>query len=125
LSQLPDQPLQLPQPLRSRLQDETGPSEQRKRPCFDQLWHGNLQEDSQAMVILLQMGSVEPRGHEVTFQGHFQRPNADQYRGTTSPSQGGLGHYRYLNGPVYSLSRDQRTAYVAATIQRILEFLEL
>jgi hypothetical protein len=40
------------------------------------------------------MGSVEPRGHEVTFQGHFQGPNADQYQGTTSPSPGGLGHYQ-------------------------------
>jgi hypothetical protein len=53
LSQLLDQLLQLPQPPRSRPQDEVGPSEQRKRPCFDQLWHGNLQEDSQTMVILL------------------------------------------------------------------------
>jgi hypothetical protein len=31
------------------------------------------------MVILLQLGSVEPGGHEVTFQGHFQGSNADQY----------------------------------------------
>jgi hypothetical protein len=31
------------------------------------------------MVILLQVGSVEPGGHEVVFQGHFQGPNADQY----------------------------------------------
>jgi hypothetical protein len=77
------------------------------------------------MVILLQVGSEEPEGHEVTFQSHFQGPNADQYRGTTSPSQGGLSHYRYLNGPVYPLSRDQRAAYVAATIQQILEFLEI
>jgi hypothetical protein len=71
------------------------------------------------------VGSIEPGGHEVTFQGHFQGRNADQYRGTNSPSQGGLGHYQYLNGPVYPLSRDQRAAYVAATIQRILAFLEM
>jgi hypothetical protein len=94
LSQLSNQPLQPPQPPRSRPQDEAGPSEQRKRPCFDQLWHGNLQKDSRAILTLLQMGSVEPRGHEVTFQGHFQGPNADQYQGTTSPSPGGLGHYQ-------------------------------
>jgi hypothetical protein len=67
LSQLPDQPLQLPQPPRNRPQDEAGPSEQRKRPRFDQLWHGNLQEDSRVMVILLQVGNVEPGGHEVIF----------------------------------------------------------
>jgi hypothetical protein len=125
LSQLPDQPLQPPQPPRSRPQDEAGPSEQRKRPRFDQLWYGNLQEESRAMVILLQVGSKEPGGHEVTFQDHFQGPNVDQYRGTTSPSQSGLGHYRYLNAYVYPLSRDQQAAYVTTTIQQILEFLEM
>jgi hypothetical protein len=77
------------------------------------------------MVILLQVESLELGGHEVTFQGHFQRPNADQYRAMTSPSQGGLGHYWYLNEPVYPLSRDQWAVYVAATVQRILEFLEI
>ena len=71
------------------------------------------------------MGSVEPRDHEITFQGHFQGPNANQYRGTTSPSQGSLGHYWYLNGHVYPLCRDQRAAYIAATIQQILEFLDM
>jgi hypothetical protein len=40
-----------------------------------------------------------------------------QYQGTTSLSQGGLSHYRYLNRHVYLQSRDQWTAYVAATIQ--------
>jgi hypothetical protein len=69
------------------------------------------------------MDSVEPGDHEVIFQDHFQEPNADQYQGITSPSQGGLGHYRYLNGPVYPLCRDQRAAYIAATIQRILGYV--
>jgi hypothetical protein len=49
----------------------------------------------------------------------------DQYRGTNSPRQGDMGRYRYLSGPVYPLSRDQQAAYVTATIQRILEFLEM
>jgi hypothetical protein len=62
LLQLPDQSLQPPQPPRSRPQDEAGPSERRKRPRFNQLWHGNLQEDSRAMVILLQVDSVERGG---------------------------------------------------------------
>jgi hypothetical protein len=68
-------------------------------------------------VILLQVGSVEPGGHEFTFQGHFQGRKADQYRGTKPPSQGGLGHYQYLSGPIYPISRDQWAAYV--------EFLEM
>jgi hypothetical protein len=55
----------------------------------------------------------------------FKDPIADQYRGTTSPNQSGLGHYQYLNGPIYPLNRNQWAAYVTATIQRILEFLEM
>jgi hypothetical protein len=76
-------------------------------------------------VILLQVGSVKPGGHEVIFQGHFQISNADQYRGMNLPRQANLDHYPYLSKPLYPLSRDQRAAYVAAMVQRILEFLEM
>jgi hypothetical protein len=31
------------------------------------------------MVILLQVGSIESGGHEVTFHGHFQGSIANQY----------------------------------------------
>jgi hypothetical protein len=82
LSQLPDPPLQLLQPP---TRDEAGPSERRKRPRVEQFWHGNLQDNARALVILLQVGSVEPGGHEVTFQGHYQGSNLDQYRGTSRP----------------------------------------
>ena len=127
LSQLPDQPLQLsqPSPSRQRYRDEAGPSERRVRARYDQLWHGNLQEDAQALVILLQVGSVEPGGREVTFQGFFEGPNSSQLRGISPLVAGSRGHTRYLHGPVHPLSRDQRAAYVAATVQRILEFLRM
>jgi hypothetical protein len=45
------------------------------------------------MVILLQVGSVEPGGHEITFHGQFQGPNADQYQGTNPLRQGNPSHY--------------------------------
>jgi hypothetical protein len=77
------------------------------------------------MVIILQISSVEPSSHEVTFHGHFQISNAGQYQRINPPRQGELGHYRYLSKPVYLLSRDQRPAYIATTVQRILEFLEM
>jgi hypothetical protein len=77
------------------------------------------------MVILLQVGSIKPRNHEIIFQVHFQGPNVVQYRGTNSPRQSDLSHYRYLSKSIYSLNRDQRVAYVVARIQQILEFLEM
>jgi hypothetical protein len=77
------------------------------------------------MVILLQVGSVKPGGHEVIFQGHFQGPNVNQYQGTNLERQSDHGHYRYLSGHVYLLNRNQWAAYVAAMVQKILEFLEI
>ena len=71
LSLLSEQPLQLSQPSRCHPQDEVGPSEQRKRLHINELWHGNIQDDSRVMVILMQVDSVEPGGHEITFHGHF------------------------------------------------------
>jgi hypothetical protein len=125
LSQLPDPPFRLSQSSFGHPQDEAGPSQRRKRPRMEQRWHGNLQEEARALVILLQVGSVEPGGHDVTFHGHFQGLNSDQYRGTNPPKEGDSGHHRYLDGPVYPLAKDQRAAFVASTLQYILEFLEM
>jgi hypothetical protein len=77
------------------------------------------------MVIILQVNSVEPGGHEVIFYGHFQGPTADHYQGSNLQRQGDLGHYRYLSGHVYLLSKDQWAAYIVAIVQQILEFLKI
>ena len=77
------------------------------------------------MMILLQVDSVEHGGHEVTLHGHFQGSNVDQYQGTNLSRQGDLDYYQNLSGCVYPLSRDQWAAYIATTIQQILEFLKM
>jgi hypothetical protein len=78
-----------PNPLFQLLQlptrDETGPFGRRKRPRVEQLWHGNLQDDAQALVILLQISSMEPGGHEVISYGHYQGSNLNHYQGTSRP----------------------------------------
>ena len=71
------------------------------------------------------MNSIEPGGHQVIFYGHFQGSNVDHYQRTKSPRQGDLGHYQYLSGHVYLLSKDQQAAYIATTVQQILEFLKM
>jgi hypothetical protein len=43
----------------------------------------------------------------VTFHGHYQGSNLDQYCGVSRPQEGDHGHHRYLDGPIYLLSRDQ------------------
>ncbi len=94
LSQLPEQPRQpsdLPPPQRHQ-QGDAGPSKQRNRPRLNQLWHGNLQEDAQALMILLQHGSVESVGRDVFFEGCFEGLNMDQYFCMVLPIEGSLGH---------------------------------
>jgi hypothetical protein len=55
--QLLDPPLQLLQPP---IRDEARPSGRYKQPCVEQPSHGNLQDDTRALVILLQVGRMEP-----------------------------------------------------------------
>jgi hypothetical protein len=77
------------------------------------------------LVILLQVGSMEPGGHEVTFQGYYQGPNLDQYCETSQHQVGDRGHHQYLDGPVFPLPRDQRAAFVTLILHQILEFLTM
>jgi hypothetical protein len=58
-------------------------------------------------VILLQVGSVELGGREVTFHGHYQGPNLDQCCGVSRPPEGNRTRHQYLDGPIYPLLRDQ------------------
>lgn len=127
LSQLPIQPLQpaISSPLPYHPRDEAGPSRPLKQPRVERRWHGNLQRDARALVILLQTGCIEPGTREVTFEGSFEGLNEDQYFGVARPVEGSVGHRRWLSGPVNPLTKDQRADYVANTIKRILEFLQM
>jgi len=61
LSQLLVQPSQpaIFSPLSFHLQDEVGPSRPLKKPCVEQRWHENLDSNTRALVILLQVRCVE------------------------------------------------------------------
>ena len=76
-------------------------------------------------MILLQVGCVEPGSREVTFEGCFEGLNDDQYYCMVRPIKGSRGHQRWLEGPVNPLTKADRADYVAATIKRILKFLQM
>lgn len=127
LSQLPDQPL-LPlglPALHERPQDEAGPSRPMKQPRMEQRWHGNLDKDARALVILLQVGRVEPGTREICFEGCFEGLNTDQYYCMVRPIPNSRGHQRWLEGPVNPLAKADRADYVANTVRRILKFLQM
>lgn len=127
LSQLPIQPL-LPlslAPPHRRPQEEAGPSRPPKQPRVENRWFGNLQRDARALVILLQVGCVESGSRDVTFEGCFEGLNDDQYSFCLKPIKGSRGHQRWLEGPVNPLAKADRVDYVAATVRRILKFLQM
>ena len=106
-------------------QEEAGPSRPPKQPRVERQWFGNLQRDARALVILLQVGCVEPGSREVTFEGYFEGLNNDQYSCCFKPFKGSRGHQHWLEGPVNPLAKADRADYVAVTIRRILKFLQM
>ena len=127
LSQLPEQPISsvVFSTLQAHSQQEAGSSRPPKQPRIEQRWHGNLQHDARALVILLQVGRVEPNSREVTFEGCFEGLNEAQYFCMAKPVKGSRGHQRWLEGPVNPLTKADRAKFVATTVKRILEFLQM
>ena len=127
LSQLPIRTI-LPSntaPLHERPQKEAGSSRPSKQPRVEQQWHRNLQQDARALVILLQVGCVEPGTRDVIFGGIFEGLNNDQFSCCLRPVRGSRGHQRWLEGPVISISKADRADYIAIILRRILKFLQL
>jgi hypothetical protein len=127
LSQLPIRTL-LPSstaPLHERPQEEVGPSRPSKQPRVEQRWHMNLQQDARALMILLQVGCVEPGTRDVTFGRIFEGLKNDQYSYCLRPMKGSRGHQRWLEGRVISLSKADRADYIAVILRWILKFLQL
>jgi hypothetical protein len=111
--------------LHERPQEEVGPSRPSKQPRAEQRWHENLQQDAYALVILLQVGCVEPDTRDVTFGGIFEGLNNDQFSCCLRPIRGSRGHQHWLEGPVISISKADRADYIAIILRRILKFLQL
>ncbi len=114
-----------PAPLHECPQKEAGPSRPSKQPRMEQWWYGNLPRDARALVILLQVGSVEPDTRGVTFGGIFEGLNDDQYFCCLKPIKGSRGHQRWLEGPVHSLSKADHVDYSIIILRCTLKFLQI
>jgi hypothetical protein len=123
---LPDETLRLSQPSRRRNRDED-PQERHVLPRIDgeiqRVWYHDLGRDSRCLVILLEIGTTPDGVPNVLFEGSYEGLNNDQISGWSS--RPGMGHYRWLRGPINHLRREQRSEYVANTIRRILDFLNI
>jgi len=124
LANLPDETLQLSQPSRRRNRDEDL-QERHVLPRIDgeiqRVWYHDLGRDSRCLVILLEVGTTPDGVSNALFEASYEGMNNDQISGWSS--RPGMGHYRWLKGPINYLQREQRSEYVANTIRRILDFI--
>jgi hypothetical protein len=93
------------------------------RTRIDRLaWDRRLSPNPHALAIYLEF--VPARGATLERFEECQCENDDVrlHCGTWVPSD---GHYRWLRSPINPLSMEHRVEYVARTIRRILDFLQL
>lgn len=105
--------------------DEAEPSCCLKQPRIEQRWHGNLQRAARVLIILLQIGCVEPKTQEVIFEGSFESFNDEQYTYCMRPIKGHQGHQSWLKRLIMPFAKADRTDFVATIIKRILKFLQM
>jgi len=112
-------------------QDEEENFERQVRPRLEPLGirpnHARLDSNARALVILLEIGKANPLEPETLFGGCFEGRNEDQILGWDVSTTEVLaeGHRRFLRGPVEPVAKEQRTAYIASLLQRILDFLRM
>ena len=80
---------------------------------MEQRWHGNLQQDARALVILLHVGCVEPVTRNVMFGGLFEGLNDDQYSCCLKHVKGSCGYQHRLESLVNILTKADCADYVA------------
>uniref|UniRef100_A9U3L7 Predicted protein n=1 Tax=Physcomitrium patens TaxID=3218 RepID=A9U3L7_PHYPA len=123
---LPDETLRLSQPSRRRNRDEHL-QERHVLPRIDgdiqRVWYHDLGRVSRCLVILLEVGTTPDGVPNILFEGSYEGLNNDQITGWSS--RPGMGHYRWLRGPINHLRREERSEYVANTIRHIIDFLNI
>uniref|UniRef100_A9U550 Predicted protein n=1 Tax=Physcomitrium patens TaxID=3218 RepID=A9U550_PHYPA len=122
----PNGTLRVSQPSRRRNQDEDL-QERHVLPQIDgeiqRVWYHDLGRDSRCLVILLEVGTTSDGVSNILFEGSYEGLNNVQItRWSFRPR---IRHYRSLRGPINHLRRNQRSEYVAKTIRRIIDFLNI
>uniref|UniRef100_A9U4X1 Predicted protein n=1 Tax=Physcomitrium patens TaxID=3218 RepID=A9U4X1_PHYPA len=74
-------------------------------------------------IIVPMVGTTPDGVPNILFEGSYEGFNNDQITGWSSCP--GMGHYRWLRGPINHLQREQRSEYVANTIRHIIDFLNI
>jgi len=85
-------------------------------------WYYHISPNSRTLVILLQVDPAFGDEPETVYEGCYETENISIFAWSSVP---GVGHYRWLHGPIRRLPPNSKVDYLVCTIRRILDFLQL
>ncbi len=96
------------------------------RACFEvepsRAWYYYISPNSCTLVILLQVDLASGDEPEIVCEGCYETEDTFNFAWSSIP---GVGHYRWLRGPIRRLPPNNKVDYLVRTIRRILDFLQL
>jgi hypothetical protein len=85
-------------------------------------WYYRILPNSRTLVILLQVDPASGDKPEIVCEGYYEIEDTSIF---TWSLVFGVGHYRWLRGPICQLPPNSKADYLVRTIRRILDFLQL
>jgi hypothetical protein len=83
-------------------------------------WYYRISPNSRTLVILLQVDPASSDELEIICEGCYETEDTSIFAWSSIP---GVGHYRWLHGPIRRLPLNSKADYLVRTIRRILNFL--
>jgi len=85
-------------------------------------WYYRISLNSRTLVILLQVDPASGDEPETVCEGCYETEDTSIFAWSLVP---GVGHYRWLRGPIRRLPPNSKADYLVRTIRCILDFLQL
>ncbi len=85
-------------------------------------WYYRISPNSRTLVILLQVDPASGDEPEIVCEGCYETEDTSIFAWSSVP---GVGHCRWLRGPIRRLPPNSKADYLVRTIKRILDFLQL
>ncbi len=83
-------------------------------------WYYRISPNFRTLVILLQVDLAFGDEPETVCEGCYETEDTSIFTWSSVP---GVGHYRWLRGPIRRLPPNSKADYLVHTIRRILDFL--
>ncbi len=102
--------------LTQHLRDEE-PEPREVRACLEveppRAWYYRISPNSRTLVILLQVDPASGDEPEIVYEGCYEAEDTSIFAWSSVP---GVGHYRWLRGPIRRLPPNSKADYLVRTI---------